>query len=265
MRIVCFDVSMLRAYFDGSQTDGECVTLACLAGDEAVWSELLEAWEQVRKERGNPPSLHMTDAMALRGDFAQWTSDARDFLVDGFLGVLNNFRNHPRLHSFSCTVDLVAHERWKNIRRHPSPARLCARFVVPHVLDWYGKFDDLLLLPNSVDFFFDRSEPFMRHIHADWTSKQIRNRYLGWRLIRNIAPAVASTPELQMTDMIAWGRNRLMSGSHWETDQHYAIAVRAANTVQFLHRLADEKALAKSNYREEGFEALNRQPRKSRA
>jgi hypothetical protein len=56
-----------------------------------------------------------------------------------------------------------------------------------------------------------------------------------------------------------------MSGSHWETDQHYATAVRAANTVQFLHRFADETALAKSNYREEGFEALNRQPRKSRA
>jgi hypothetical protein len=257
---------VLRAYFDGSQTDGKCLTLACLAGDEATWSEVLSAWARVRKERGNPACLHMTDAMALKGDFAQWTSDARDFLVDGFLGVLNNFRHHARLHSFSCTVDLVAHERWKQIRRHPSPARLCARFVVPHMLDWYGKFDEPLLLPDSVDFFFDRSEPFMRHIHADWTSKKIRSRYLGWRLIRNVAPVIAeNTPELQITDMIAWGRNRLQSGSHWETDQHYTTAVRAANTLQGLYTVVDENALASSNFREEGFEALRRQPRKSRA
>ena len=257
---------MLRAYFDGSQTDGKCVTLACLAGDDPRWSGLVGAWEQVRKERGNPSCLHITDAMALQGEFAGWTPDARDFVVDGFLNVLNTFRSHPRLHSFTCTVDLTAHERWREIKNHSSPARLCARFVVPHVLEGYGKFDELLLVTDSVDFFFDRSESFMRHIYADWTSKQVRDRHLGWRLIRNIVTVVAeTTPELQIADMIAWGWNRLLSGSHWETDQHYATAVRAANTLQGLYRFIDGNALATSSFREEGFAATNRQTRKTRA
>src|SRR2546428_2917676 len=153
---------MLKAYFDGSVTAGKTVTLACLAGFGAVWGEIEPAWETVRRDRGNPPHIHMTDLMALEGLYKDWPTEKRDYLVDGLLNVLLGFRGDKRLRSFTCSVDLPAHEKWMALKNHPSPGRLCARMLVPQVMDWYS--DSNLRFLDVVELYFDRNEPFMHHI-----------------------------------------------------------------------------------------------------
>jgi hypothetical protein len=248
----------VKSYFDGSKKSDKCLTLACLGADEITWREMEERWEEVRKKRGNPRFLHMTDAMALQGEFEGWNSEDRDHLIDGLLNVFLFFRGHPRINSFTCTVDLIVHERPKKARSLPAPARICARIVFPQMIDWYGQLPGLDL--GAVEAYFDRNESFMRHIQPDWTSKKIRKLHPYWELVKTItAVEMEYSPALQMTDFIAWGRNRLESGSHWERDAHYATAVRAANTIRWAKTPIDERALSTVNFREEGYAAINPQ------
>jgi hypothetical protein len=76
---------------------------------------------------------------------------------------------------------------------------------------------------------------------------------------------MASTPPLQMADIIAWGRNRLLSFRHhekpWEIDPQYTTAVKATNTLQGLWNEVNEHALANINWKDEGYDAINPQRR----
>lgn len=251
----------VKAYFDGTKQDGtsKAVTLACLASDANTWTGIEQAWEDVRKNRGNPPYIHMTDAMALQGVFKDWAEEERDYLIDGLLNVFLSFRDHPRIHSFSCSVHLIPYERYKAERHLPETARLCARIVFPQMMEWHYK--NLAGVDvGQVEAFFDRNEPFLRHIQPDWENHKIREQYPAWALVKAIAPAeMQNSPAIQMTDVIAWGRNRMESGSHWETDPHYATAVRAATAISWVHRPWNDEALSKFVYREEGYAAIDPQ------
>lgn len=250
----------VKAYFDGTKQDGnsKAVTLACLASDADTWGRIEHAWEEVRKSRGNPPLVHMTDAMALQDEFKNWAEEDRDYLIAGLLNVLLSFRGHPRIHSFTCSVHLTAYDRYMTERQLPEPARLCTRIVFPQMIEWYSNLPGLDI--GRVEAFFDRNEPFLKQIHPDWTSPKIRQRYPGWELIKIIAPVkMQNCPAIQMTDMIAWGRNRLESGSHWETDPHYTTAVQAATAIRWVHRPWNDEALSKFVYREEGYAAIDPQ------
>ena len=254
----------IKAYFDGTKRDktARAITLACLASDEDTWGDIEKAWEEVRKSRGNPPCIHMTDLMALEEDFENWSEEERDYLVDGLLNVFLSFRGHPRIHSFTCSVHLSAYDRYKTQRHLPDPERLCTRIAFPQMLEWCVKVPRSDLIP-PVEIFFDRDEPFLKQVHPDWTNRKIRQRYPMWGFIKTIAPVeMQYSPAIQMADVIAWGRNRLESGSDFNTDPHYATAVRAANTIRWIHRPWNEEALSKFVYREEGYAAIDPQRKK---
>lgn len=252
----------VKSYFDGSEIPARCTTLAALVTDESTWSEIVGTWEEVRRTRGNPPYIHMTDLMALEGIYKGWKPDARDYLVDGLLNVLLSFRGHPQLRSFTCSVNLRDYAKFKRERSLPSPERLCARFVFPHVMNWYADLPGLEI--GRMEAYFDRNEKFMRHIEPDWRSKKIKKRHPQWELVSSISQApMRHTPALQMTDVVAWGRNRLSGGSHWESDPHYATAVRACGSLQGIHRPINEQGLATFHYGEEGYAAIDPQ-RKNR-
>ena len=247
----------IKAYFDGTKRDNKAITLACLASDEDTWGAIEQAWEDVRKSRGNPPCIHMTDLMALEEDFENWSGEERDYLVDGLLNVFLFFRGHPRIHSFTCSVHLSAYDRYKADRHLPDPARLCTRIAFPQMVEWYINLPGQELV-GPIEVFFDRDEPFLKQVYPAWKNPKIRKRHPGWELIKTIAPVeMQHSPAIQMADVIAWGRNRLESGSDWETDPHYATAVRAANTIRWIHRPWNEEALSKFMYREEGYAAID--------
>ena len=202
----------VKSYFDGSQSR-RALTLAGIAADETTWLEMESLWEEVRQARGNPPHIHMTYLMALEDIYKGWSDDERDYLVDGLLNVLLLFRGNPNVFSFSCSINLADYENVRPLKNLPSPERMCARFVFPHVMNWYGELQRLDI--GRIEAYFDRGEKFMRHVEPDWRSKQIRKRHPQWELVNSICPAVMEkTPALQITDVVAWGRNRLAGGSH---------------------------------------------------
>lgn len=247
----------VKAYFDGSKSSSR-VALVGVVADESTWGEVLERWEDVRKTRGNPAFIHMTYLMALQEIYKDWSEDDRDYLMDGLLNVLLFFRGNRSFRRFTCSVDRTAHAHFKQIKRLPTPERLCARIVFPHVMDWYAEIPGVEI--GEIEIYFDRNEGFMRHIEQDWRSPEIRKKHPQCRLVKAVtAVEMQVTPALQIADVIAWGCYRIDSGSHWETDPHYITAKRAFGCLQGIHRPCDASALSKINYREEGYAAIDPQ------
>src|SRR5258708_936594 len=241
----------VKSYFDGSISRRR-MALAGIVADENTWCEVEERWEEVRKTRGNPPFIHMTYLMALEEMYEDWSEDDRDYLVDGLLNVLHFFRGSRSLRRFTCSVDRESHAELKRPKRLPSPDKLCARMLFPHVTEWYAEIPGVHI--GEIQVYFDRNEPYIRHIREDWTSKKIRRKHPHWNLVKSITEAeMQSTPALQIADVIAWGCNRIDSGSHWETDPHYTTAVRAFGCLQGIHRPCDAQALSLFKYREEVY------------
>jgi hypothetical protein len=251
---------VVKSYFDGSVVANKSITLASIAADEVTWGELESRWEEVRVARGNPLYVHMTDLMALpmRGIYKEWSRDDRDYLMDGVLNALLSFRGNPNMFSFTCSINLRDYDGVRSEKRLPVPERMCARMVFPHVVEWYSKLPRVDI--GKLEACFDRGEKFMRHIEQDWTNKQVRDRYPGWEVVGSINQAIMEkTPPLQITDVAAWGRNRLAAGSHWDIDPHYATAVRACGSLYSVHRPIDKDGLKNFHWREEGYAAIDPQ------
>jgi hypothetical protein len=254
----------IKCYFDGSEAPSKSLTLAAVAGDENTWARFEGLWEEVRKSRGNPPYVHMTDLMALEGIYKQlgWGEAERDHLVDGLLNVLLSFRGAERLFCFTFSIKLADYEEVRAERGLPKPERLCARMVFPAMLKWY--YEDLQGVDvGKIEAYFDRTEKFMRHVEPDWINPKIRKRHPNWELVSSITQAtMEKTVALQITDVIAWGRNRLTAGSHWETDRHYPTAVRACASLHSKYSVIDKSVLAThllGPFKEEGFAAIDPQ------
>ena len=250
----------IKSYFDGSEVPEKALTLAAIGADEDTWAAMESLWDEVRKNRGNPAYIHMTDLMAIppQGIYKGWPKEDRDHLADGLLNVLLSFRGHPTVHAFTCSIKLAD---WESVRREknlPTPERMCARMVFPHVMRWYVQLPRLDI--GRMEAYFDRGEKFVRHIEPDWRSKKFRQKHPQWELVSSIGQAVMEkTTALQITDMVAWGRNRLTAGSHWESDPHYVTAVRACGSLYSIHRPIDKDGLRGFHYREEGFAAIDPQ------
>lgn len=113
----------VKSYFDGSEIPQKVITLAAIGADEDTWSAMEALWEDVRKTRGNPAFIHMTDLMALppQGIYKGWSDHQRDYLVDGLLNVLLSFRGHPTVFAFTCSVKLPDWDSVKREKNLPTP------------------------------------------------------------------------------------------------------------------------------------------------
>ena len=187
----------IAAYLDGAIKDYRSMTLTCLAATEDVWAKLESGWRQVCKDHGDVPFIHMTDLWTCNGIYKGWDQDQRDNLIQGLMAMWAPFMDYPNLQQFTCQVDLAAYERWKRKRNLPAPSRLCTRIAFPQMVEWFYKPTQNVFV-DVVDVFFDQNEPFMRHIRADWKSKQIRKQHPVWNLVRVIEEVDAKkTPPMQ--------------------------------------------------------------------
>ncbi len=233
------------------------MTLAALAADEQVWIYFEREWANLLSDRGNPPYMHMKEAMPLKGAFEGWEPEARDFLVYGLLGLIMEIGQNPRFRSFTCTIDLVAHKRWKAEKNLPLPERLCARLVFPKAYEWYSSFPDPIL--DSIDVFFDRNERFMGHIAGDWNNKKTQKTPPIWGLVRTIAPAdMRQTPPLQAADMLAWARNRMAVVERNDKFSQLARDILNGPARTFID--LNEKALSSRRFPEGGIVRPLRKP-----
>jgi hypothetical protein len=231
----------LKCYFDGSQKHGRRLTLAAIAGDETAWAGLEKDWTAFLSYVGIRYT-HMKEAIARKGEFQGWKKEKRDWFVDGLVTFFKEHQaqNVGRLKAFTATVDLKAHRDCSHIAGLPSPARMCVRGIVPQVLDWYSAFPDTIL--DVMEFYFDRDEPYMQHIDADWKSAAFRSRYPAWGLIRNIAPVeMQITPGVQVADLFAWARTHVDRDR--PLDRFYGPALLLCHPSSADHYLIDRKKI----------------------
>ena len=172
----------LKLYLDGSLTDGVVMTLGSVVADESVWSELEPAWDEVLRKHGVRYS-HMKELTGGIEQFTDWTRKQRVAFLGDLVGVLERYGPSDRIRQYACWVDLRAHGKWKRIRNHPSPERLCARVLFPtFIKDYPGIID-------TIDVWFDQNERFMTHLRENWDNPKIRKRSPVWGLVRTIGLA----------------------------------------------------------------------------
>jgi hypothetical protein len=248
----------LALYHDGATKTGRVITLTCIAATEQVWIDLQSKWDEMRKERGNPSYIHMTDLMANPPQriYEGWSDGDREYLIDGLLSVLNSFMDNPWINSFTCEVDLAAHKRLIGIRNLPNPARICARVVFSKIVNWFYRPSSNVFV-DAMDIFFDRGEPFSHHLRADWINPTMRKLHPVWNFVRVIEQVdMKLTPPIQMADLICWGYHRQSSYEKpepWTYDHFgYTTAVRCANGLRGTHFGVREDALTRSRFKEEG-------------
>ena len=118
---------------------------------------------------------------------------------------------------------------------------MCVRGVVPKVFEWYQSFPDTIL--DAIEFYFDRDEPYMQHIDADWKSAQYRTKFPIWGLIRTIAPvAMDVTPGIQVADLFAWSRTHVDRGR--QKDRFFGPALMLCHPSNADHWEFDRAKIA---------------------
>ena len=212
---------ILRSYYDSSGTASDpntpCVTLAGYTASYPVWEQFEHEWaEMLAKYQARV--LHMSDLHAVprRGEFAEWSSAQADAFLSDVMRVIGQAANYADVSQgivgASCTVDKEAYRRacdalpWL-AKRKPLEA-LCVDAVIDTALR------QLPADPNGVlgkkgrlELYFDRNEPFQKHIHAAWE----RSEDPVFKLIDTIAAHrnepfqnnVGCLP-FQAADFLAW-------------------------------------------------------------
>ncbi len=205
-----------------------------------VWSTLLQ-------ERGGAPYMHMVDAIQHRRNFEGWGTTKTEFLIQGFLGLLQQFTvGKHRTCGFRCTVDLRAHEKWREANNIPPVAQLCANLSFGKMMTWYGDFPDFII--SAVDICFDQGDPFLGVLTRQKQSRQSERTRPVWDLVRTIEPAnMRSEPALQAADMLAWSHNRLktLGDSGWAG----GLARQIATSVQCWNIDLNEDILSSRRHR----------------
>ncbi len=215
---------MLRGYYDGSGTtaDAPFLTLTGLVASESVWERFEEAWAAVLLEHGIS-HFHMTDAMALRGQFSfenGWTGEKVNALILKLLKVLGRFRTihgsrESNLIARSCTIVMDDYRRVLTCIPLKEAEAICVDYCVgggiPKDIDAVDQ-----RKPADIVLVFDRNEGFQKMITRIW--QDLRNRRQeGWpQQIRNIVRkdrelvevGSHNTCPLQASDLLAWLTNQ---------------------------------------------------------
>jgi hypothetical protein len=106
---------------------------------------------------------------------------------------------------------MQAYRAWRKLANLRPASQQCALEAFLYAFKWCSNTDVLIL--NNIDVVYDRSEGFLGHMYARWTTKKMRQRFPELHLVNTIASADAKkTPALQAADMLAWSANRLWIG-----------------------------------------------------
>lgn len=213
----------MQACYDGSQGTREgvaYVTLAGYVGPPTAWTTFYEWWTAILA-RWKCPSLHMADAIALKGAFtpqngwsAERVENLRKDLINECLVPMGWGEFKGRFIGVSCTVDIPDYRRaYAELPRFQAsrkePEAICVDYVVTATLaalpddtsSRWGK-------AGTADLRFDNNEPFLHTIDRIWRGK--RNlRPQEMELISNISTGNAKgCPGIQAADFLAWHTNR---------------------------------------------------------
>jgi hypothetical protein len=190
--------------------------------------------------------------------FAGWSRVQRESFLQELVNVLERFGPSDRIRQYACWVDLRAHARWRRVRNHPSPERLCARILFPTFASDYPGIID------AIDVCFDQNERFMTHLREDWENPKIRKQAPLWGVVRTIGAAdMSKVPALQVADLIAWSRNRFEASVRPQLGNGHGVDAFSVGAARVLnhglrgkHREVGEQAMAEGTFGEEGLRRL---------
>jgi Protein of unknown function (DUF3800) len=211
---------MLKAFFDSSRDEkyGRCISLAGIVSSEAIWPEFEKQWMAVLESYGLE-EFHMTDAMAIppQGEFKGWTERRIKSVLNDLVNTVAKFAGReslPKGKEFllkACTVKMEDYFKVKaeNIYlRRPEAICVnscCGTGLPPDPANPGAEY-------QSVIFYFDHNEPYLRHIKNNWDrGKKYR---VGWpSQVKDILPISATNvPALQAVDILAWTANHFHMG-----------------------------------------------------
>ena len=209
---------ILRTYFDGSgkadDPQHRFITLACCAASESSWEGFEQKWKAAL---GMATFMHMKEAMASppRGHFSTWEWDEIEGLVERLVSVIRG-ANQLGLVSYMFSVDLRAYQKWTHrLLLEKRPEYECASWCFYRAAECYR--DGLAaaggpVIKGGIDAYFDKGEQYMNSIYRHWSRKDYKRRYPILDLVRSVQPVdMRETPGVQLADMLAWSRNRLLS------------------------------------------------------
>ena len=159
-----------------------------------------------------------------------WTNEKTQDLINDATNLIQGLDKRA-YRAFLCTIDITARDRLvQQGYSIPDPELICSNWCVTKAFDWYMK-----AFAYSIDpmyLFFDRGEEYMSRIETPW----LKNRtppgrpksQLWWDMIANIVPVdMATTPPIQLADMVAWSRSRILS----ERERPLQHLIRVLNSI----------------------------------
>jgi len=248
----------LRAYFDSSgKLEDNWITLAAVAADEKMWSELEAAWGEILD--GHTPKgqyIHMREVYRLQKAFDKqqgWTHDNAFGLVNKCLVYMSHL-DKKRFRMFYCSIDLNA---WRKLRNEtyqmPDPVEMCNLFCAETVLGWYLQYYPDLLNPETdrVKYFFDRDEYFYRPFYEKWQRErdaaEQRQGWSVWKIIEEVSTVeMQKTPGIQAADIVAWAINRETFAKEGDMAKHLGHILR---TVIPSYHVVWNEAKLRQQYR----------------
>ena len=248
---------MYKVYFDGSTfEDSQLLTLAGVIASDTDWASFDSKWLEYAAAFPRHTHLHMTDAMALKGQFADWEERMRDWAVGHYISLIENHMH--ALKAVTVTIDLSAHRRWSLVRPLPKADRICSRLTFGILFDYF--------YANSppgekLAVYYDRDEPFRKYTEAMWSNKEIRKRLPILNYVEMIAASNAqAAPALQVADVLAWGVNRTEShGDDSSRDPLGGIAIRAAGCLDSIRLYAGDSEFERGDFSETFLTDMDKQ------
>lgn len=198
-------------FFDGSGMGSDCRTLvlSAVGGSDEAWKAFDDEWRLALAEL-QIHEWHSTDYFRRRTK----PRTVPDVLLDV---VVRHTKREFNCISFA--VDKGAAETAH--RQYPTAVPSASKMLVDLCLSGIGCSVEDRGQPDRVRILFDRGEPFIRHLKADWQDgrKELRRiREEGWpRQVPEIEPARSKDyPGLQVADLLSWSvRSRYEYGDEF--------------------------------------------------
>lgn len=198
----------VRAYYDGcghsNDNATKILTLSGIVSTDQLWPEFESKWRDMLRCH-NIRQVHMTDLMALQGEYKEWDETRQQALVRDAFNVIGGFRG-KHLWARSASVPLSDYRKArKTIANLRAPEAICVNFCFggPNLPPDYAGRERCILLH------FDRGEKFMHTVNRVW-QKFKKEPNAGWprQVLDIVSTNAVSCYPIQAADILAWITNR---------------------------------------------------------
>jgi hypothetical protein len=194
---------IFKGYFDGARdANSKRITVAMVCGESEHWDGFTANWKSILAIH-RAPFLHMTDAMALRGEFAKekgWDKPLVDALISDCVRLISEYMDSLNV----VTMDIYREDFLRARKTVPSLPNTMSELCATESLGFcfkYGKDKNA----DWYQLYYDQGEPFFGHICDRKNHRKARRHIPNLSKVAVLAEAnMRLFPPLQMADLFAW-------------------------------------------------------------